>query len=146
MSIPTEAATLPSPPEGDQDVVGTTTKKEQLATFKGKVTDGEYYPGVVVGMKSVTSPNKFKPGEMREQCVWLLAIEGREDEGELAWYTSFSLHEKSKLPGTLAAFDKPAPQPGEPLRKSVYLGAKCRMLLEYAEGKAFPSITKLKKR
>lgn len=141
-------AALPPPPKGgDDDVVGVTNKKEQAATFSGVLKD-DLYPATVSGLKSVTGPNKFKPGEMREQAIWLFTIDGREAEGELAVYTSFSLHEKSTLPPVLEALNKGVPAAGEPLRKSVYVGAKCRVMIENKPGKTdpskkFPRITKV---
>lgn len=145
-SIPTEAATLPSPKPGDSDAVGTTTKKEQGSTFKGSVPEGSIQPGVLVDMKYTKGPNKFKPGEDREQCIWLFQIEGRETEGEFAVYTSFSLHEKSSLPPVLDAMQRPYPEVGEPLRKSVYVGAKVGLLIETPKGKQFQKVTRVLRR
>lgn len=140
-------AAMPPPPAGaPSDAVGVTTKKVAANTFKGQVAEGTVQPGVVVGMESVTSPNKFKPGETRDQCLWSFAIEGREAEGTFGYYTSFSLHEKSSLPPLLAALQRPAPAVGEPLRKSAYVGAKCGLLIETPDGKQYQKITKVLKR
>jgi hypothetical protein len=150
MSIPTDAAKLPGRPaeDGDTDVLGAATAPQGGdGTFEGDL-DEDTYEVVLKDLKTKTGPNKFKQGEIQTQLVWLFGIVGQEEKGELAWYTSFSLHEKSKLPPTIAALGKPALQEGEPVKKSAYLGATCRADIEMKKStksdKSFPRITKLK--
>lgn len=139
-------AALPPPPVGS-DAVGVVTKKEGGgAYFKGNIIEGTIYPGVVVDLSEETGPDRFNPGQEKTQCKWLIAIEGREAEGAFPYWTSFSMHEKSHLPGFLIALQKPAPPTGIPLSRAAYVGAKCGILLETPEGKAYSKITKVLKR
>jgi len=147
MSIPTEPATLPGKPAGADDVVGTAKASAGGdSTFTGTQKNG-VVPGVLVEMKHKTSANPFNNGEPRDQIVWLFAIKGREAEGLLAWYTSYSLHEKSKFPPTCEALGKPVPDDGEGIKKSAFIGAECQLLIknEAAKGKTktFPKVKEL---
>lgn len=148
MSIPTDAATLEKPREGSDDVLGPATLPAGGdGTFEGEIED-ETYPVVVIDIKTKRSPNPFKGGEMRDQLVWLFAIVGQLEKGELAVYTSFSLHEKSHLPKVIAALGCPELKEGDPIKKSAYVGKTCRADIEMVKSKKsdkkYPRITKLK--
>lgn len=150
MSIPTTPATLASPPAGhDEDVLGSATAPAGGdGTFEGE------YEGLadvtVADIKTKRTPNPFKGGELRDQLVWLFTIDGIEERGQLAIYTSFSLHEKSHLPGLIEKLGKPALHEGDAIKKSEYIGAKCRAFVEMVPakktGKKYPRITKLVKK
>lgn len=145
MGIPNEAAKLPTPPEAGDELRAPTRPAGGDGTFQGSV-DANLYAVTVVEMKNKRSPNKFKQGEMRDQIVWLFQIDGMESRGELALYTSYSLHEKSSLLPVLAALKKPVPTEGEPMKKSDYIGAKCKAFIEpktSENGKPYARITKL---
>lgn len=144
MSLTTEA--MPLPPV-DEDVIGSTQEPQGGdATFEGDLPD-DIHALVCVNVKHKRTPNKFKQGELRDQAVFLLAAKGHEAQGELAWYTSFSLHEKSKLPGTYKAFGLPIPPAGTPIKRSDFVGRSCRALTEMKPSKdgtkRFPRIEKL---
>lgn len=146
MSLSTEPAEMPLPAH-DEDVIGATTEPQGGdATFEGDLPD-DIHTLTCVGVKSKRTPNKFKPGEMRDQAVFLLQVKGHEGRGELAWYTSFSLHEKSKLPGTYKAFGLAVPVAGTPIKRSEFIGRSCRALTEMKPSKdgtkRFPRIEKL---
>lgn len=145
MGIPTEAAKLPSPPPNEGGLKAPTVPQGGDGTFEGTL-EANLYPVTVFAMKNKTSPNKFKNGEMRDQIVWLFTVDGQEEKGQLAVYTSYSLHEKSSLLPVLAALGKPLPTAGEPMVDSHYVGAKCKAFIEPKKannGKEYPRITKL---
>ena len=139
------------PPKDDDGNVGAASFKGNGPIFKGELEFNETYDATVASITKQVGPNKFKPGETREQIVWGLTIDGREEDGELAWYTSFSMHEKSKLPGTLTAIGRPHPTPENPGigKKTELVGLKCRVFVEASEkksektGKPYPRITKV---
>jgi hypothetical protein len=149
-TVPTEPASLPGRPaeDGDTDVLGAATAPSGGdGTFEGDLDD-DTFDVVLKDLKTKRTPNPFKGGEMRDQLVWLFAIVGQEDKGELAFYTSFSLHEKSHLPKVIAALGAPTLNEGDPIKKSAYLGKTCRADIEMVKSKKsdkhFPRITKLK--
>jgi len=147
MSLATAAAEMPVPPAQDEDVIGTTQESQGGdATFEGSLKD-DVHSFICVDVKSKRTANKFKPGEMRDQAVFLLAVKGDESKGNLAWYTSFSLHEKSHLPDTYKAFGLAVPAAGTPLRKSEFVGKAVRGFTKNEQSKdgtkTFPRIKSL---
>jgi hypothetical protein len=146
MAIPSEAAKLPSKPAGADDELKAPSMPEGGdGTFEGDLEEN-LYPLTLTDMKNKRSPNKFKNGELRDQIVWHFTVDGNEDKGTLVVYSSYSLHEKSSLHPVLKALKKPTPAEGEPLKKSDYIGAKCKGFIEPKEsknGKTYPRITKL---
>lgn len=150
MGILTEAATLQPPPPGDGKILGRATLASGGdGTFEGSYESDGFVVATLVNLKTKSSPNKFKGGEMREQLVWLFEIDGLESRGSIALYTSFSLHEKSHLPGLVASLGKPALKPEDPILAEMYAGAKLKVLVEMeasaTTGKLYPRITKTKK-
>lgn len=148
--VSTAPTTLPPPPAEGDDVVGVaTTPQGSDSTFEGDIADN-LYGLTCVDLKFKRSPDKFNPGKLRDQIVWLFTVDGHEAKGNLAFYTSFSLHEKSKLPSTTAALGHPA-QDGQPIKKSEYVGKKCKGLIEAVsrerdgQTKKYAKITKLLK-
>lgn len=125
----TAAADLPTRPK-DDDVVGHASFNRSFQDFTGVVPDGV----VAVTLKDIetfTGPNKFKPGETRTQVVWKFSVDGQASAGCLAYFTSFSMHEKSKLPGLCVALGRQGPTEKNPgLSKSAFVGAKARALVE----------------
>lgn len=146
----TQPATLPQPPSND-DVVGVANLKTGgLQTFEGTVKYAEIHSATLVDMVDVTGPDPFKKNDdgspiIRPRIAWLFTLDAQPDKGVLAYYTSTSLHEKSHFPPTCAALSKPVPGKNEPVRKTVYLGAKVGLFLEpkTKNGKTRPQITKL---
>lgn len=134
--IPTEAATLPThTPDADDDVVGQVTSPKQAdAIFNGDLPDGIFHPAVLVNVLPKSGPNPFKAGAIREQYAWIFKIEGR-DEGEVVFYTSRSLHEKSKFPKFCIAVGRPCPVDGGNVKRSVFVGAKANLLTEMTKAK-----------
>ena len=149
MSIPSEPASLPQRPAGadDENLGRAAAPSGGDGTFEGSI-ETNLYPVTVADLKSKRSANPFKGGELRDQLVWLFTIDGKEDRGTIAVYSSFSLHEKSSLLPILAALGKSAPADGESIKRSAYVGAKCKAFAEMKEsknGKSYARITKLVK-
>lgn len=132
MSIPTEAAELPTPPANEEPAIGQATSPGGFDnTFEGTVDEIENL--TVSDLYAKTGPNPFKKKDSdpdtRTQLVWCFTVDGREDDGHFALYTSFSLHEKSGLPPVLKALGKTL-EPGEAIRKSKFVGTKVRGFFE----------------
>jgi hypothetical protein len=96
-------------------------------SFKGDLTDG-LYPAVCVKIEACESTFE---GKTTPQYVFLFALEGATDRGELAWYTSrkLSTHPKAKLPPTLDALKLGRPTPENPVLPNP-IGAKARLLVK----------------
>ena len=144
------AESLPTRPQ-DDDVVGQASFNRSFQDFGGTLADNMYPVTlrdiqVFEGINTFPGPNNGKP---RTQVVWLFTVDGREGEGHLAYYTSFSMHEKSKLPGLCTALGRQGPTEQKPsLSKSTFLGAKAKALVENQQStkdatKTFAKITKL---
>jgi hypothetical protein len=148
MGIPSEAAKLPSRPADDGALKAPTMPAGGDGTFEGEI-ETNLYGLTVADMKNKRSPNKFKNGELRDQIVWLFTVDGQEERGTIAVYSSYSLHEKSSLLPVLAALNKPTPAEGEPMSKSTYVGSKCKGFIEMKQSKtsdkSYARITKLVK-
>jgi hypothetical protein len=147
--LDTDAAEeLAKPGKGSDDVVGTAKASAGGdATFEGDLKNGTHTL-VLKDMKHKVSANPFKAGEEREQIVWLFAVKGKEKHGLLAWYTSYSLHEKSKFPPTCESLEVKCPTEGEPIKKSNFIGKSCEALIKNEKGKKdaskeFPRIKEL---
>lgn len=147
MGIPSEAAKLPTPPSDEGALGAPTMPSGGDGTFEGTV-DTNLYGLTLADMKNKRSANKFKNNEMRDQIVWLFTIDGLEDRGTIAVYSSYSLHEKSSLLPVLAALGKTQAE-GEKFEKSKYLGSKCKGFVEMKKSKTsdneYARITKLVK-
>lgn len=145
--IPTEPATLPvHTPDADDDVVGQVRAPQAAdAVFTGDLTDGVFHPAVVVNVIAKSGPNPFKQGAIREQYAWIFKIEGQEDKGDVVYYTSRSLHEKSKFPKFCVAVGRPCPADGGNVKRSVFVGAKANLLTEMTKAKnsdrRYPKVT-----
>ena len=72
----------------------------------------------------------------KDQIQWDFAVEGFdvEEYGTLRFYTSFSMHEKSKLPGLLKALGAEPPTQENPTI-NVEVGATCKGIVKHVEKK-----------
>jgi hypothetical protein len=145
---PAPAAGPDAQPPADEDTYVATFAGDG-PSFDGELADG-LYDATVADLVKITGDNPFKKGEKRTQLRWDFTVDGREKDGRLGWFTSFSMHEKSKLPGTLAAVGRSLPTPENPGigKKAELVGLKCRILVENVPGKKdtskkFPRITKV---
>lgn len=150
MSIPTAAAKLPTPPPGSEDVIGSAKPANSGGwdgTFEGTITEDGLFAATLVELRAKSGPNPFKPGEIRDELVWGFELDDQKGKGYLPWKTSFSLHEKSKLPKTSAVCGHPL-KDDEPIKKTDFLGAKVKVFVELQPSKkdpskSFPRITKV---
>ena len=127
----TQTVPLPQAPPPGADVIGTARVSQgSETTFRGTVSESEFYPCTLVDLKALELPDKYHPGKTRQVCCWLFAIDGRESEGVIARNTSFSLHEKSYFPTVFKGLGKTVPAPGEPIKRSELVGSKCKILFE----------------
>jgi hypothetical protein len=96
-------------------------------TFRGQCPDG-LYPATVKKVEACVSTFE---GKQTAQYVFMFQIDGREGDGELAWYTSqkYSTHQKAKLRPTLIALGLPQPTPENPNLPNP-IGAKARILVQ----------------
>lgn len=136
MSIPTEAAPLPTPPK-DEGTVSFGGGGHQ--TFRGTVKDGVVKGAVLKGWKRVTSTFD---GQAKEQFCFLFAVPGQEADGELAYYTGVkvSTHPKSKLVPFLKTVGARVPTPQDPKLPDV-VGLKADLFVKNDPSTADPSRT-----
>ena len=143
----TQTVPLPQAPPPGADVIGTARVSQgSETTFKGTVSESEFYPCTLVDLKSLERPNKFKPGTTRQVCCWVFAIDGREAEGLIAKETSFSLSDRSSFPGMFRGLGKQVPGPGQDIKKSELVGSKCKILFEVVprtEGGTYTNVAKV---
>jgi hypothetical protein len=78
-------------------------------------------------------PSKFNPS--KTQLCWLFAVPGQEDKGELWYFTSKSMHEKSNLPVVLAATKTPLPTEANPALDIPAIVARKPRVKGYIENK-----------
>ena len=144
----TTAAEFLPPCPADDDVVGQANFNRSFNDFKGDVSDS-VYPVTLSEIETFEGPDGFNPGKTRKQIVWKFTIDGQEEKGALAYFTSFSMHEKSKLPGLCVALGKSGPTESNPgISRSYFLGSKCKALVETLPSKkdptkSYPRITRL---
>lgn len=136
MSIPTEAASLPQPPENEGAV---TFGGGGHQTFRGTVADGVAKSATLVKWRRVTSTFDGKP---KEQFCFLFALAGREADGELAFYTGtkVSAHPKAKLVPFLKTIGVRVPTPDNPKLPDV-VGAKGDLFIKNEPSTSDPSKT-----
>jgi hypothetical protein len=115
--------------------------------FVGELPSGAYN-AVLLDIQHMTAEDKYRAGRTRDVLKWVFAIEGREDDGVLYWFTSTSMHEMSKLPGTLDALEIPRPTMADPTLgpRDVLVGKTCRIMVQNVAsatvpGRTFPRIT-----
>ncbi len=147
MSIPTEAAKLPTPPAGK----GFQATFNSGPSFTGDVDDdGAYYAATLTSFKVVNSKKYTNnDGSPKKQIQWNFTLDDQKDAGELPWFTSFSMNEKSKLPDTLDALGHATPTEENPtIDPESCIGRPAKVFCEKVqkEGykKAFVNITKVK--
>jgi hypothetical protein len=125
MGIPDQPASLPTPGAGGLPPVTFGGGGHQ--TFKGDLADN-LYPATCVKIEACVG--NFE-GKQTPQYVLLFAIEGKESQGELAWYVSrkLSTHPKAKLGPTLDALRLARPTPENPDLPNP-VGAKAKLLVK----------------
>lgn len=143
MSFPTVPASLPVNSGTVATPVATTTFTASFAGggahFDADLPDG-LYTLTLVEAEQISQPNKFKPGTISQQVIWKFTVDGREGDGQLGYYTSKSMHEKSKLPGLLDALQVPAPTADNPnVDIQAIYGKKVKALVKNEAGKNDPS-------
>jgi len=143
MSIPTEAAPLPAPPANEGAV---TFNEGSLQTFRGPIADN-IYPGTLQGWKRTKSTFG---GKEKEQFCWLFTVDGREGDGELAFYTgcNMSADARTKLPPFLKTMGIPLPTPESPSLTPDVAGKKAKLFVSNEPStkdpsKTYPKITKV---
>lgn len=139
MSIPTEAAPLPTPPANEGAV---TFSSGGHQTFRGKMSDGL----VLATIKEWKRVQSTFENRVTEQFCWLFTVDGRESEGELAYYTGVkvSTHPKAKLVPFLRTIGARVPTPDNPQLPGDCPGKKARLLVKNEPKNNNPSETYLK--
>jgi hypothetical protein len=115
-------------------------------TFKGDISEN-IYPGTLKEWKRTTSTFQGKP---KDQFVFLFTVDGREADGELAYYTgcNVSTDPRTKLPPFLKTIGARVPTPDNPKLDDNLVGRKARLFVSLEPStkdpsKTFPKITKV---
>jgi hypothetical protein len=99
------------------------------------------YPVELAALTTETSPNKFRDNELQTRLLWEFVPVGYTGPGTFRWWTSFSTHEKSKLPETCIALGAPIPTPEHPeIRRDQFLGRRCFALIEHKPSAKNPRV------
>jgi hypothetical protein len=143
MSIPTEAAALPTPPANEGAVTFSEGSKQ---TFKGEIADN-IYAGTLKEWVRVQSTFQ---GKVKDQFCWLFTVDGREADGELAFYTgcNVSSDPRTKLPPFLKTMGIAVPTPANPTLEKNVAGKKAKLFVTNEPSskdptKTYPKITKV---
>jgi hypothetical protein len=124
MSTPVEPTSFATPPGALPPV---TFGGGGHQTFKGSLADG-LHPATCVKIEACISTFE---GKQTPQYVFLFQIEGRESDGEMAWYASRKLspHPKAKLGPTIDVLKLARPTPENPALPNP-VGAKARLFVK----------------
>jgi hypothetical protein len=121
----------------DDELLGEATFATEFVDFDKP--DG-LYPVRCVALEVETTPNKFKNNELQRRLVFHFVPEGYDGPGTFRWWTSFSTHPKSKLPGTCKALGVPVPTPGQSgIRRSAFIGKRCQAVIKHEASTKNPS-------
>lgn len=140
MSIPTTAAPLPSAPTNEGDASVSFSSGGHQTWNKEAVIADNIYPLTIRSWKRVLST--FPGRAPKEQFVYLCSVDGREADGELAYYTGTKItgHPKEKLTPFLRDVLKlPLPTPENP-RLPDPVGAKLRGLVKSEPSTSNPAV------
>jgi hypothetical protein len=121
----------------DNDVLGHTTQATGAPPLEWVGHDGVHRVELV-NVTAVTQTFDAAKGP-KDRLQWEFVPVGYQGEGTLKFWTSFSTHERSKLPGVYAAFGLPVPAAGQPVRAGVFLGRTCQALIKRTPSKKDPT-------
>lgn len=148
MGILTEAAALPQPAANDGAISFGGGQNHQTWKLEAPISDA-IYPGKIKSWKRVSSTFLDKKGQPKEQFVFLCSVDGREQDGELSYYTGTSItgHPKEKLGPLLKMLGLAVPTPKSPQLPDP-VGRPLRFFVVNQPGKndpskSFPKITQV---
>jgi hypothetical protein len=119
------------------DVLGYVTEATGTPPIEWGQPDGLHRVELVkVSMIKQTFDPKQGP---KDRLQWEFVPCGYQGEGTLKFWTSFSKHQRSKLPAVYAAFGLDMPSAGQPVQGGLFLGRTCQALIKRMPGKKDPS-------